>query len=46
MEESRHERFLRELMSDDTEFYNKFLSKLSDEEMQRFLEKNPDFLKE
>ena len=46
MEESRHERFLRELMGDDTEFYHKFLTKLSDEEMQRFLEENPDFLKE
>lgn len=46
MEETRHERFLREIMGSDEEFYEKFLTKLTDEQLKKFLQANPDFMKE
>ena len=46
MEETRHERFLREIMGSDEEFYEKYLTKLTEEQLRRFLKDNPDFMKE
>ena len=46
MEETRHQKFLREIMGDDMEFYEKLLKNLPEEEFQRFLDENPEFLKE
>jgi hypothetical protein len=46
MEETRHQKFLREIMGDDMEFYEKFLKDLPDEKLQQFLDENPEFLKE
>ena len=46
MEETRHERFLREIMGSDADFYEKFLKDLPEEELQKFLNENPDFMKE
>lgn len=46
MEETRHEQFLREIMGSDEEFYEKFLTKLTDEQLKKFLKANPDFMKE
>ena len=46
MSESKYDRFFEFINSDDFEFYEKFLVNLSDEELEEFLRKNPDFLKE
>ena len=46
MQESKEREFLRYLQSDDAEFYEMFLVNLSDEELEKFLRKNPDFLKD
>lgn len=46
MEETRHERFLREIMGSDEEFYEKFLTNLTEEQLKKFLKANPDFMKE
>ena len=46
MEETRHEKFLREIMGDDMEFYEKFLKDLPEDKFQQFLDENPEFLKE
>jgi len=46
MEETRHQKFLREIMGNDMEFYEKFLINLSEEQFQQFLKENPEFLKE
>lgn len=40
------DRFLEKINGDDMEFYEEFLVNLSEEELQRFLEENPDFLRE
>lgn len=38
---------LREFMAgDDLDFYEKYLMELSDEELERFFEQNPDFMEE
>lgn len=46
MEETKHEKFLREIMGSDEEFYEKFLKNLTDEQLKKFLKANPDFMKE
>jgi hypothetical protein len=33
-------------MGSDEEFYEKFLTKLTDEQLRKFLKENPDFMKE
>lgn len=40
------DKFLEFIMEDDIDFYERFLVNLSDEEIDKFLEENPDFLKE
>lgn len=34
------------IKGDDMDFYEEFLVNLSEEELQRFLDENPDFLRE
>lgn len=46
MGETRQEKFLREIMGSDMDFYEKFLKNLPEEEFQEFLDQNPDFMKE
>lgn len=46
MQETQQEKFLRLIMGSDMDFYEQFLSDLTEEELQKFLEKNPDFLQE
>ena len=46
MSEIKYDRFFEFIDSDDAEFYEKFLINLSDEELEEFLRKNPDFLKD
>ncbi len=38
--------FLEFFLEDDLMFYDKFLVGLSDEELEKFLEDNPEFMKE
>ena len=45
MEETKHQRFLRLIMGSDEEFYEQFLKDLPEEELQKFMEENPDFMK-
>ena len=45
MEETKHQRFLRRIMGSDEEFYEEFLKDLSTEQLQKFMEENPDFMK-
>ena len=40
------EKMLDMFTEDDMEFYEKFLVNLSEEELAKFLEENPDFLQE
>lgn len=44
--ENRQCDFLKLLMEDDLKFYEEFLLDLSDEEINRFFEENPDFMEE
>lgn len=46
MSETRQQKFLREIMGDDMEFFEKFLKNLPEEKLQQFLDENPEFLKE
>lgn len=46
MKESKQDEFLRLVMGSDIEFYEQFLKDLSEEELQKFLDANPDFLKD
>ncbi len=46
MGENRLEKFLKDVMGSDEEFYERFLSELSEEQLQRFLDENPDFLQD
>jgi len=43
MEETRHQRFLREIMGSDMDFFDKFLKDLPEEKLQKFLDENPEF---
>lgn len=45
MKEER-DKFWEYVLGDDVDFYNEFLADLSDEELDKFLEENPDFFKE
>ena len=40
------EAFLGFMIGDDLDFYEKFLVDLSDEELDKFFEANPDFMKD
>lgn len=46
MKETKHERFLRLIMGSDEDFFEQFLKDLPEEQLQKFLEENPNFLKE
>lgn len=46
MKETQQQRFLRLVMGSDMEFYEQFLKDLPEDKLQKFLEENPDFLKE
>jgi len=46
MKESKQESFLRLIMGDDMEFFEQFLADLPEDELQKFLDKNSDFLKD
>lgn len=46
MRETRQERFLKDMFGSDMDFYEKFLKDLSEEELQKFLDDHPEFLKE
>lgn len=46
MKETKHERFLRLIMGDDMEFFEQFLADLPEDKLQKFLDENPDFLKD
>jgi hypothetical protein len=43
MEETRHQKFLREIMGSDMDFFEKFLKDLPEEKLQKFLDENPEF---
>lgn len=44
MQETQQQKFLKSVMGDDMDFFDQFLSDLSEDELQRFLDENPDFL--
>ena len=46
MKETKQQRFLRLLMGSDEEFFEQFLKYLPEDKLQKFLEENPDFLRE
>lgn len=46
MEREGNEMFLRFAFGEDMDFYEEFLVDLSDEDFARFIEENPDFLRE
>lgn len=45
MKESKQKDFLRLIMGSDMDYYEDYLADLSEEELQRFLDSNPDFLR-
>lgn len=45
-QKQKSECFLKFLMEDDVAFYEKYLVLLSDEEREKFLEQNPEFMRE
>lgn len=40
------DKFWNSIKGEDMDFYEEFLVNLTEEELQRFLDENPDFLKE
>ena len=46
MEETRHQKFLREIMGSDMDFFEKFLKDLPEEKLQKFLDENPELSEE
>ena len=46
MKETEHQRFLRLIMGSDEEFFEQFLKDLPEDKLQKFMEDNPDFLKD
>ena len=46
MKEGKQTEILKFIMSSDMDFYEEYLSKLSEKELQDFLDKNPEFLQE
>ena len=44
MGENRLDKVWKELTESDMEFYEKYLSDLTEEELQRFINENPEFL--
>lgn len=46
MKETRQEKFLKEIMGSDTEFFEKYLKNLPEDKLQKFLDENPDFLQD
>lgn len=46
MKETKQERFLRLVMGNDEEFFEQFLKDLPEDKLKKFLDENPDFLKD
>lgn len=44
MGDAHAEKIIRELMEGDEEFYDKYLSGLTEEELQRFLDDHSEFM--
>ncbi len=43
---NQDEKFIALFLEDDLQFYDKYLSELTIEELQKFLEENPTFMTE